>query len=61
MENEHIFYPDFEHSASELSAFSLCVDTFIISLKNGEIVHFTPAEVSHFQEWLSRFEVRDCC
>ncbi|GAA0886474.1 hypothetical protein GCM10009120_50730 [Sphingobacterium siyangense subsp. cladoniae] len=59
MEKELIFYPDFDHPASQLSAFSLCIDVFIISLKNGDIVRFKPDEIAHFKEWLYRFEVRD--
>ncbi|MCT3639639.1 MULTISPECIES: hypothetical protein [Weeksellaceae] len=59
MENEPVFYPDFTHPASQLSAFSLCIDVFIISLKNGEIVKFKPNDIAHFKEWLNRFKVRD--
>ncbi|SFW67420.1 response regulator [Chitinophaga sancti] len=59
MDNEHIFYPEFDHPASQLSAFSLCIDTFIISLKNGEIVKFQPAQIAHFKQWLNRFNVRN--
>lgn len=59
MEKEPVFYPDFDHPASQLSAFSLCIDMFIISLKNGEIVKFTPDDTAHFKEWLDRFKVRD--
>jgi hypothetical protein len=32
------FYPEFDYPASHLSAFTLCIDVFIVSLKNGEIV-----------------------
>lgn len=56
---ELTFYPDFDHPASQLSAFSLCIDVFIISLKNGEIVKFKPDDVAHFKKWLYRFRVRD--
>ena len=59
MEKEPLFYPDFDHPASQLSAFSICIDIFIISLKNGEIVRFKPKEIAHFREWLDRFKVRD--
>ena len=59
MDSEDIFYPEFEHPASHLSASSLCIDVFIISLKNGEIVRFKPNEIAHFKEWLNRFKVRD--
>lgn len=59
MEKEPVFYPEFDHPVSQLSAFSLCIDVFIISLKNGEIVHFKPDKIAHFKEWLNRFKVRD--
>jgi len=59
MDKEPVFYPDFDYPATQLSAFSLCIDTFIISLKNGEIVSFEPKEKAHFKEWLNRFKVRD--
>lgn len=59
MDSKDIFYPEFKHPASQLSAFSLCIDVFIISLKNGEIVRFKPSDIEHFKEWLSRFKVRD--
>ncbi|WP_028298572.1 hypothetical protein [Olivibacter sitiensis] len=59
MESNDIFYPEFDYPASHLSAFSLCIDVFIISLKNGEIVRFKPNEIAHFKEWLRRFNVRD--
>lgn len=59
MEKEPVFYPEFDYPASQLSAFSLCIDVFIIALKNGEIVRFKPNEIAHFKEWLNRFKVRD--
>mgnify|MGYP007089894528 CR=1 FL=1 len=59
MDNEHIFYPEFDYPASHLSAFTFCIDVFIISLKNGEIVRFKPHEIAPFKEWLVRFKVRD--
>lgn len=59
MDKAQSFYPNFDHPASHLSAFSLCIDVFIISLKNGEIVKFKPDDIAHFKEWLDRFKVRD--
>ena len=59
MESKDNFYPDFDLPASQLSAFSLCIDVFIISLINGEIVRFKPKEIAHFKEWLNHFKVRD--
>lgn len=52
-------YPGFSHVATELSAFSFSIDTFTISLKNGEIIHFIAHDVQHFKAWLSKHGVRD--
>jgi hypothetical protein len=52
-------YPKFDHEAKELSAFSFSVDTFIISLKNGQIVHFIADDVQQFKAWLTKNGVRD--
>lgn len=52
-------YPNFDHEAKELSAFSFSIDTFIISLKNGQIVHFIAYDVQHFKAWLIENGVRD--
>ncbi|MBN8670787.1 MAG: hypothetical protein J0L80_08880 [Chitinophagales bacterium] len=52
-------YPKFDHEAKELSAFSFSVDTFIISLKNGQIVHFIADDVQQFKAWLTKNDVRD--
>ncbi|OJY83542.1 MAG: hypothetical protein BGP13_02130 [Sphingobacteriales bacterium 40-81] len=59
MDNERIFYSEFDHPTSQLSAFSLCIGVFIISLKNGGIVRFKPNEIAHFKEWLDHYKVRD--
>lgn len=52
-------YPKFNHEAKELSAFSFSIDTFIISLKNGQIVHFIADDVQQFKAWLTKNGVRD--
>ncbi|MCA6441086.1 MULTISPECIES: hypothetical protein [unclassified Arcicella] len=59
MDSKEIFYPEFGYPVSHLSAFSLCIDTYIISLKNGKIVRFKPDETDHFREWLNCYNVRD--
>jgi len=59
MGNKQIFYSDFDHPASQLSAYTLCIDIFIISLKNGEIVRFKPVDIVHFEQWLKKHSVRD--
>jgi len=35
------------------------MDTFIISLKNGEIVHHTPDDPGAFLRWLEEHNVRN--
>ncbi|WP_338839280.1 hypothetical protein [Flavobacterium ginsenosidimutans] len=52
-------YPALQYPASDLSAFAVCIDMFIISLKNGEIIHFTPDNVQRFYDWLIDHSVRD--
>jgi len=45
-------YPDFEFAAGQLSKFLAASDFFTIMLKNGDVIHFTPKDVSAFQKWL---------
>lgn len=52
-------YPDFEFSASELSAFSAANDFFTLSLTNGSIIHFSPNNKDHFLTWLIAHKIRD--
>lgn len=52
-------YPDFNYSAVELSAFTLTIDTFIISLKNGQLTHFIPKDAGAFCQWLLANHIRD--
>jgi len=59
MDAENNFYPDFLYPASQLSAYTFCLDVFIIALKNGEIVKFKPVHHEHFTAWLQKFNVRN--
>lgn len=52
-------YPGFGHPASELSAFTNTLDVFIISLKDGAIVQFTPEDTHGFLSWLQKNSVRN--
>jgi len=52
-------YEGFEYPAAQLSAFLLSIDEFIVSLKNGEIVRFSPASIEGFKQWLLINNVRD--
>lgn len=52
-------YPALNIPASELSAFAVTIDFFIISLKNGELIHFTPDNAENFYNWLVAHGVRD--
>ncbi|MBS1588204.1 MAG: hypothetical protein JST52_01190 [Bacteroidetes bacterium] len=54
-----MFFPDFPYSAHELSAFSFSFETFSVSLKTGEIVHFEAPEPKVFRLWLRENGVRD--
>jgi hypothetical protein len=52
-------YPGFKYKASELSAFGVAIDTFVISLRNKELVRFTPIDAGHFRAWLTAHGIRD--
>ncbi|OSZ81932.1 hypothetical protein CAP35_01280 [Chitinophagaceae bacterium IBVUCB1] len=52
-------YPAFPYHASELSAFLFSIDTFIVSLKNGQIIHFVADDADAFKQWLYEKGVRD--
>lgn len=52
-------YPGFNYKVTDLSAYSFSIDTFIISLKNGGIVHFIAEDANDFKIWLSQYGVRD--
>lgn len=45
-------YPALAFPASELSAFAIVIDYFIISLKNSELIHFTPDNADYSHNWL---------
>ena len=49
----------FPYTAAELSAFILSIDTFIISLKNGQIVRYETQDTNKFYNWLIENHVRD--
>jgi sRNA-binding regulator protein Hfq len=50
---------NFPYNAEELSAFILSIDTFIISLKNGQVVKHATEETEPFYNWLVSNNVRD--
>lgn len=52
-------FEGFGYEASELSAYIFCIDTFVISLKNEEIVRFETREPEVFKEWLDAHGVRN--
>lgn len=59
MGTENNNYPDFGYSAEELSAYTLSVGVFIISLKGGKMTNFSPTDVQGFKKWLTKHKVRD--
>lgn len=50
-----------EYAASELSAYLITMDTCILSLKNGQVVHHkvTDADKDAFKAWLEANHIRD--
>lgn len=52
-------YPALNYPARNLSAFTVCIDIFTISLKNGEVVHFKPNDTDRFYAWLKKHNIRD--
>ncbi|MBZ0098099.1 MAG: hypothetical protein K8F30_03395 [Taibaiella sp.] len=52
-------FEGFPYSAEELSAYIFSIDTFIISLKNEEIVRFVAPEPDSFKQWLDEHQVRN--
>lgn len=52
-------YPDFIYPAENISAFHLSLNSFVLSLKNGEIVRFAPKDTEAFLLWLKSHHVKD--
>lgn len=52
-------YQDFNHEAQELSAFANSKGTFTISLKNGQVIHYTPIDEQEFRQWLLNSAIRE--
>ncbi|MBW7912574.1 MAG: hypothetical protein H3C54_02460 [Taibaiella sp.] len=52
-------YNGFPYLAAELSAFAVACGIFVISLKDGKIVHFTPDDEAHFYNWLISTSIRE--
>ncbi|MBZ0098732.1 MAG: hypothetical protein K8F30_06590 [Taibaiella sp.] len=57
MSNRH--FEGFAYPADELSAYIFSIDTFIISLKNEEIVRFVTDAPEDFQHWLDDNGIRN--
>lgn len=52
-------YKGFPYQPSELSAFAVTCGIFVISLKNGKIIHYTPDNEDSFHDWLVSINVRE--
>lgn len=59
METIQNTYPALDVTASELSAFAFTTGFFTISLKNGQIINFTPDDMDDFYNWLLAHNIRD--
>ncbi len=52
-------YPGFNHIAGNISAFLLCIDIFIILLKDDSIIQFVADNKEQFRHWLLENNVRE--
>lgn len=52
-------FKGFPYSAGELSAYIFCIDTFIISLKNEEVIRHVADDPEAFIAWLREHNIRD--
>lgn len=59
MDTANNTYPALAFPASELSAFAVAIDLFIITLKNGNLIHFVPDDKGRFYDWLITHNIRD--
>lgn len=49
----------FSYKADEVRSFILSVDTFILTLNNGRIVHYCPSNIAAFWRWLLDNNIQD--
>ncbi len=52
-------FTNFPYRADELSAYIFSIDTFVISLKTGEVIHHTTEEHTAFEAWLQHHRIRN--
>ncbi len=52
-------FAGFQHDASELSAYAYSIDTFVVSLKNKEVVRFVTTNPDEFIRWLNHHGARN--
>ena len=53
------YYQGFNYSCTHLVKFANSFDLFTIMLRNGQIVHFQPDNISEFREWLLKNNIED--
>lgn len=49
----------FPYTASQLSAFAITFDVFVVSLNNGDIIEHKPQDKIAFYNWLKDNNVRE--
>lgn len=52
-------YPGFDHQPETLIKFIASSDIFTILLKDGEIIHYVPADKNTFYKWLISNQIED--
>lgn len=52
-------FPNFAYPAQDISAFHLSLNSFVLSLKTGELVRFAPKDTDAFLLWLKNNRIKD--
>ncbi|WP_123985241.1 hypothetical protein [Taibaiella soli] len=53
------YYPGIDIPHCQISAFAVCMDVVILSLKDMRIIRVMPAEIQAFRQWLLKNRIRE--
>lgn len=56
---KNTFYPSLKYPVADLSAYSLAIGIFVISLQSNEIIRFEPEDAASFKLWLEKYNIRN--
>ncbi|MEJ2880226.1 hypothetical protein [Pedobacter sp. GR22-6] len=54
-----ISFPGFDYAATEIIRFKETIEFFSIMLKDGHVIHYSPADISSFRNWLLHNAIPD--